>query len=133
MFATTIAGGMQNITVPDLCKTVVGPAVVPIPYPDMGVPSTATPTATKVFVVGALALTKASKTEPTNGDQPGASGGGGVVSAKIMGAAEYIMSSLVVKIEGNPAVRLTDTMKLNEGNTIGLNSVPSQGKVMILS
>ena len=133
MFATTIAGGMQSITAPDVCNTVVGPAVSPIPYPDIGVPSSATPTATKVFIAGALALTKASKTEPTNGDQPGASGGGGVVSTKIMGAAEYIMSSMKVKIEGNPAVRLTDTMKLNEGNTVGLNCAPSQTKVMIMS
>ena len=133
MFATTIAGGMQSITVPDVCKTVVGPAVVPIPYPDMGMPPTGSPTATKVFIVGALALTKASKSQPTNGDEPGASGGGGVVSSKIMGPAEYIMSSMVVKIEGNPAVRLTDTMKLNDGNTIGLNAAPSQTAVMVLS
>ena len=133
MFATTIAGGMQNITAPDVCKTVVGPAVVPIPYPDIGVPSCATPTALKVFIVGALALTKMSKTMPTNGDQAGASGGGGVSSNTIMGPAEYIMSSMKVKIEGNPAVRLTDTVKLNNGNTIGLNCAPSQSKVMIMS
>ncbi|MBF0529304.1 MAG: type VI secretion protein, partial [Deltaproteobacteria bacterium] len=43
------------------------------------------------------------------------------------------MSSMKVKIEGNPAVRLTDTVKLNDGNTIGMNSAPSQTKVMILS
>ncbi len=133
MFATTIAGGMQNITVPDICKTVVGPAVVPIPYPDIGIPSSATPTAIKVFIVGALALTKMSKTVPTNGDQAGASGGGGVTSSTIMGPAEYIMSSLKVKIEGNPAVRLTDTMKMNNGNTVGINCAPSQSKVMIIS
>jgi hypothetical protein len=133
MFATTRAGGMDNITAPDVCKTVVGPSVVPIPYPDMGMPPSANPTALKVFIVGAQALTKMSQVVPTNGDQPGASGGGGVVSSEIMGPAEYIMSSMTVKIEGNPAVRLTDTVKLNNGNTIGLNSAPSQTKVMILS
>lgn len=133
MFATTRAGGMLNITAPDVCKTVVGPSVVPIPYPNIGMPPSGNPAAMKVFIVGAQALTKASKTVPTNGDQPGASGGGGVVSAKIMGPAEYIMSSMKVKIEGNPAVRLTDMVKLNDGNTVGLNCAPSQTKVMIPS
>ena len=133
MFATTRAGGMDNITVPDICKTVVGPAVVPLPYPDMGVPSAANPTAMKVFIVGAQALTKMSKVIPTNGDQPGASGGGGVVSSKIMGPAEYIMSSVKVKIEGNPAVRLSDMVKLNDGNTIGMTAAPSQTKVMVMA
>jgi hypothetical protein len=133
MFATTIAGGMQSITAPDVCNTVVGPAVSPIPYPDLGVPSSAMPTATKVFIVGGLALTKASQVVPSTGDEAGVSGGGGVVSAKIMGATQYITSSMKVMIEGNPAVRLTDSMKLNDGNTVGLNCAPSQTKVMIMS
>ncbi len=133
MFCTTVAGGMQNITAPDVCKTLMGTAVVPMPYMDMGVPSSAMPTAITVFVTGALALTKMSQTIPTNGDQAGASGGGGVVSSTIMGPAQYIMSSMTVKIEGIPAVRLTDSMKLNNGNTIGLNCTPSQTKVMIMS
>jgi small ligand-binding sensory domain FIST len=133
MFVTTIAGGMVMSTVPDICKTQVGPANVPIPYPNIGVPSMGNPTTRKVFVVGAPALTKSSKLQPTNGDQPGASGGGGVVSSKIMGPDEYILSSMKVKFEGNPAVRLTDMTKVNDGNTIGLGCAPSQTKVMVLS
>ena len=133
MFATTKSAGTAMITVPDMCKTVVGPAVVPLPYPTTGMAATGEPTAIKVFIVGAQALTKMSQIMPTNGDQPGASGGGGVVSSEIMGPAQFIMSSMKVKIEGMPAVRMTDTMKINNGNTIGLDSVPSQSKVMVLT
>jgi len=133
MFATTKAGGQDMVNAPDVCKTVVGPAVVPTPYPTVGMPPTGNPTTTKVFIAGAPALTKASKAMPTNGDQPGASGGGGVVSGKVMGAAEYILSSMKVKLEGNPAVRLNDMVKLNDGNTVGMDIAPSQSKVMIMS
>ncbi len=133
MFATTQAGGLDSVTAPDVCKTQVGPANVPIPYPNLGVPSGGMPVTIKVFIVGAPALTKASKVSPTNGDEAGASGGGGVVSGKIMGPAEYITSSMKVKLEGKPAVRLTDMIKTNDGNTIGLNSAPSQTKVMVMS
>jgi Domain of unknown function (DUF4150) len=133
MYGTTKAGGMQSSTVPDMCKTMVGVAVVPMPYPCMGNPAGASPTATKVYFCGALTLTSESKTQPTNGDEAGASGGGGVKSGKIDGPAAYTSSSGKVKIEGNPAVRLNDTMTLNDGNTVGMNSAPSQTKVMIMS
>jgi hypothetical protein len=133
MFATTRQGGQDTVTAPDVCKTVVGPSVVPTPYPTVGMPPTANPTTTKVLITGMPALTKASKAVPTNGDEPGASGGGGVVSNKVMGPAEYIMSSMKVKLEGNPAVRMNDMVKINDGNTVGMDVAPSQTKVMIMS
>ena len=52
---------------------------------------------------------------------------------KVMGCVEYIMSSMKVKLEGNPAVRLTDTVKINDGNTVGMNAAPSQTKVMVMN
>lgn len=133
MFATTRGGGSVAANIPDVCKTVVGPAVVPIPYPDFGQPAMANPVAMKVFVSGAQALTKASKIQPTNGDEAGASGGGGVASNSIIGTTEYILSSLKVKFEGNPAVRLTDTMTTNKNNTMAMTIAPSQTKVMVMS
>jgi hypothetical protein len=99
----------------------------------VGVTSAGNPVTTKVFIVGSPALTKASKVSPTDGDEAGASGGGGVVSGKIMGPAEYITSSMKVTLEGNPAVRLTDMIKTNDGNTMGMTAAPSQSKVMIMS
>ncbi|MBF0529303.1 MAG: DUF4150 domain-containing protein, partial [Deltaproteobacteria bacterium] len=71
MFATTRAGGMDSVTAPDVCKTVVGPSVVPIPYPNIGVPSGANPTAVKLFIVGAHALTNISKDITTNAGTAG--------------------------------------------------------------
>ncbi|MEI6315883.1 MAG: DUF4150 domain-containing protein [Syntrophus sp. (in: bacteria)] len=132
MFATTIAGGQEASSIPDVCKTVVGPAVVPMPYPVTAMPSTAMPVTKKVFIVNAPALNRLSKVVPTMGDQAGASGGGGVVSGSIMGPVEYLMSSAKVFLEGAPAVRQTDTVTVNNRNTIGANSLPSQTKVLIM-
>ena len=90
------------MTVPDMCNTIVGPAVSPLPYPNLGMPPSAVPTALNVIISGGLALTMDSMVEPTNGDEPGITGGGGLVSAEIMGAV-IIMSSMTVMIEGMPA------------------------------
>ena len=131
MFATTTAGGQIASTAPDVCKTVVGTAVVPVPYPVTGMPSAAIPVTKKVFIVNAPALNRMSKVSPTMGDQPGASGGGGVASGVIMGTVEYITSSSKVFLEGVPAVRLNDTVTMNDRNTVGVNGLPSQTKVML--
>jgi hypothetical protein len=66
----------------------------------------------------------------TSWGQPGA---GGIVSATAMGQVEYIGSSSKVKIEGNFAVRQADSVKMNDGNTIGLDVSVCQTKVMIMS
>lgn len=131
MFATTMAGGQLASTAPDVCKTVVGTATVPVPYPATGMPSGAMPVTKKVFVVNAPALNLMSKVTPTMGDQPGASGGGGAVSNTIMGPIEYVTSSPKVFLEGAPAVRLSDSVTMNNRNTVGVNGLPSQTKVMI--
>jgi hypothetical protein len=99
MFATTIAGGQLACTAPDVCKTIVGTATVPVPYPVTGMPSSAMPVTQKVFIVNAPALNLLSKITPTMGDQAGASGGGGVVSNAIMGPIEYLTCSPKVFLE----------------------------------
>jgi hypothetical protein len=133
MFATTISGGQYIATAPDTCNTIVGPATVPVPYPVVAQTSTANPVSSKVYICGSPALTKASKAKPVSGDQPGATGGGGIISATVMGEVEYISSSGKVKIEGNFAVRQTDSVKMNDGNTVGLDISVCQTKVMIMS
>ncbi len=42
------------------------------------------------------------------------------------------IDSLKVKLEGNPAVRLGDPTKQNEGNAVGSVLAPSQAVVMIM-
>ena len=85
MFATTTAGGQYVATAPDTCNTIVGPATVPVPYPIVATTSAANPVSGKVYICGAPALTKVSKTKPVNGDQPGTTGGGGIVSTMALG------------------------------------------------
>jgi uncharacterized Zn-binding protein involved in type VI secretion len=94
--------------------------------PMMGMPTTM-----KVLMCGMPALTKASKISISSGDEAGVAGG--VVSGKMMGPAEFVLGSLVVKLEGNPAVRLGDPTKHNDGNAIGSVLAPSQAVVMIMS
>ena len=120
------------MSVPDICKTPAPPAPpVPIPYPNMAMPPMGNPATMKVLICGMPALTKASKITISSGDEAGLAGG--VVSGKNMGAAEFILSSLVVQLEGNPAVRLSDLTKHNEGNTIGMVQAPGQVVVMVMS
>ncbi|TDY97876.1 UNVERIFIED_ORG: uncharacterized protein DUF4150 [Herbaspirillum seropedicae] len=131
MFAVTKQAG-QCMAMPDVCNTPIPPAgPVPIPYPNIAMPMMGNPATTKVMISGMPALTKSSKITMSNGDQPGVNGG--VVSGKIMGPAEFIMGSMKVKLEGNPAVRMGDTTKQNDGNAVGAVLVPSQVKVMIMS
>lgn len=131
MFAVTKQNG-QCMAMPDVCKTPAPPAPpVPIPYPNIAMPMMGNPATTKVMISGMPALNKASKIPMSNGDQAGVAGG--LASSKIMGPAEFIMSSMKVKLEGNPAVRLGDTTKQNDGNAVGAVIAPSQAKVMVMS
>ena len=131
MFAVTKQNG-QCMAMPDVCKTPVPPAgPVPSPYPNIAMPMMGMPCTIKVLVGGMPALTKASKIPLSNGDQAGVAGG--LVSGKIMGQTEFILGSLTVKLEGNPAIRLGDPTKQNDGNIVGAVLAPSQGVVMIMS
>lgn len=131
MFAVTKQAG-QCMAMPDVCKTPAPPGPpIPMPYPNIAMPMLGNPATLKVLIAGMPALTKASKITISNGDQAGVAGG--VVSGKMMGAAEFTMGSMTVRLEGNPAVRLSDPTKQNEGNAIGSVLAPSQAVVMIMS
>jgi len=130
VYATTKEKG-QLLAMPDVCLTPAPPAPpIPTPYPNVGMPTMANPVTQKVMICGMPALTKASKCQPTNGDQAGVNNG--VVSGKIMGPTEYIMGSMKVKLEGNPAVYMGNPTKQNDGNAVGSDLQPSQNKVMIM-
>ena len=130
MFAITKEAG-QVMAMPDVCKVPAPPAPpIPMPFPNIGMPPSANPVTTKIMIGGMPALTKASKIQPTQGDEAGVAGG--LVSGKIMGPAEFVMASMKVKFEGNPAVFMGNTTKQNDGNAVGADLVPSQSKVMIM-
>jgi uncharacterized Zn-binding protein involved in type VI secretion len=127
--ALTIQGGQVMSSPPDVCQTPTPVGPIPTPYPNIALPATGMPPAKKVMIKGSPALTKASKIMPTNGDQAGAAGG--VVSGMIMGKAVFIMASMKVKFEGNPATYQGNMTQHNKGNTIGQVALCAQTAVMI--
>ncbi|AUR50956.1 DUF4150 domain-containing protein [Aquella oligotrophica] len=131
MFAITKQTG-QAMAMPDVCKVPAPPGPpIPTPFSNIGMTPSANPVTQKIMIAGAPALTKASKINPSQGDQPGVAGG--LVSGKIMGPVEFVMGSTKVKFEGNPAVFMGNTTKQNDGNAVGADTMPSQEKVMIMS
>lgn len=131
MFAVTLQAG-QCMAMPDVCKVPAPPAPpIPTPFPNIGMPMMGNPTTVKVFIGGMPALHKSSQIPVTNGDEAGVAGG--MVSGSIVGPVQFVMGSMVVKLEGNPAVRLSDPTKQNNGNAMGAVLAPSQAIVMIMS
>lgn len=135
MFAVTKQAGQCVASVPDMCIVPVpspgGPIPTPTPFPNLAMPMMGNPATMKVLIAGSPALTKSSKLSISSGDEAGVLGG--VVSGSIDGQAEFITASMTVKLEGNPAVKLSDMTKMNSGNTIGAVVAPSQTIVMIMS
>lgn len=127
--ALTIAGGQIVNSVPDVCKTPTPAGTIPTPYPNLAMPQVGNPTAAKVMISGSPSCTKATKFQPSNGDQPGATGG--VASGKIMGKAEIILASMKVKLQGNPAAYQGNMTTQNDNNTTGSVALCGQFKVMI--
>lgn len=127
--ALTIAGGQVTCTVPDVCNTPSPTGTVPIPYPNLGEPAMAEPTTETVFIAGALACTKSSQIELSDGDQAGSSGG--VASGEIMGKVAFVLASFKVKLDGNPAVYQGNLTTHNANNTIGMVAACGQMIVSI--
>ncbi|MFC3680117.1 DUF4150 domain-containing protein [Bacterioplanoides pacificum] len=133
MFANCSVGG-NNMAMPDVCITPIGPAMVPIPYPNISMCMMAIPptTAMKVLISGGPAHNLGTKIAMSNGDQPGV--GGGVVSHMIMGPTKYLMGATATMIGGKPAARLSSMTGHNGSsmNTVGATIAPSQVKVMVM-
>lgn len=128
MFVCTMEDGM-TMAMPDVCLTPAPPAPpLPIPYPNMGQLMMAVPPLPTVLICGAPALNKASVISISTGDEPGVNGG--VASGTFIGPVEFVMGSMVVTIGGQPAVRLGDPIKGNNGNAFGTVIAPSQPLVM---
>jgi hypothetical protein len=104
MPASTMQGG-TCFGFPDVCKTQVGPAVVPLPYPNIGMLPTGVSTTTKVLIKNMPAYTAGSKLPMSQGDEAGADGG--VISGMIMGEIAPRTFSSKVSLQGQKAVTLT--------------------------
>lgn len=132
MFLNTQGGGL-NLAVPDVCKTTVGPAVVPIPYPNMAQPNTAVPTQFKLLVTALPGHNLTTQIPMSNGDNAGALGG--VASQMMMGPCRHVRGSTKVMAGAGFVTRLLDTTGQNgmNANAPGTSVAPSQVKVLILS
>lgn len=106
-----------TIAFPDVCKTPAPPApFVPIPYPNIAKSSDTAKGSKKVKCDGNSICLKDSNFSLSTGDEAG-SAGGGIVSSKIKGKAEFINFSFDVKIEGKNVSRAFDLMLHNDKNT----------------
>jgi uncharacterized Zn-binding protein involved in type VI secretion len=103
---------------PDVCKTPVGNAVVPVPYPITANLSDSMSTSPNVNFGGdpAFILSKSTVTRVT-GDEAGTAGGvkSGVNKAKV----KPVKGSSSVRINGTPVIRHGDPCDMNNGNTTG--------------
>jgi hypothetical protein len=106
-----------SIAFPDVCKTPAPPApFVPIPYPNIAKSSDTAQGASTVKCDGNPPCVKDSNFSMSTGDEAG-SAGGGMVSSKIKGKAEFVNVSFDVKFEGKGVARAFDPMLHNDKNT----------------
>ncbi|VAW64470.1 hypothetical protein MNBD_GAMMA11-557 [hydrothermal vent metagenome] len=103
---------------PDVCKTPIGSAVVPIPYPNISQSSTLKKGSLSVKINGKPACLEKSTFDSSSGDQAGRLGG--IISGTTGKETRFISSSFDVQIEGQNAVRHADATTHNHGNTMGV-------------
>ena len=101
---------------PDVCKTPSPAGPVPIPYPNVAMSADTDKGTKKVKIEGNPVMIDGSNFKTSTGDEAG-SAGGGVVSSKNKGTAEFVSFSFDVKFEGKGACRLADMMLQNKGGT----------------
>jgi len=115
----------MNVGFPDVCLTPVGPAVVPIPYPNMGMNVMAVPFSPNILLTMMPALNMASTMPITLGDQPG------VANPLYMMAGGYVVGNPTILVNGLPGVNLTCPTYGNMHNdSLGAALVPSVTNVL---
>jgi hypothetical protein len=130
MFANTQMMGI-DIGFPDVCLTPVGPAVAPIPYPNIAAGPMGVPAAYNILFMAAPAHNMATTIVMTNGDNVGVATG--VASGTVMGPARHLTAAFTVLVDGMPATRLTSMALQNSTNCPGCRLVPSQVMVVLLA
>ena len=106
----------MTMAFPDVCKTPSPGGPIPIPYPNIAKSGDTASGSKKVKCDGQSICHKSSNFRMSTGDEAG-SAGGGVVSNKIKGKAEFVNFSFDVKVEGKNVARALDLMLHNDKNT----------------
>ena len=109
------SGGVSS-AFPDVCKTPSPAGPIPIPYPNVAKSSDTADGAGTVKCDGNPVCVKDSNFSTSTGDEAGTAGGG-VVSNKTKGKAEFVNFSFDVKFEGKNVPRALDLMLHNDKNT----------------
>jgi Domain of unknown function (DUF4150) len=110
------SGGMSTVF-PDVCKTPIGNAVVPIPYPNTGKASDTSKGPKSVTVDGEMPMVKGAQYSTSTGDEAGSLKG--VASSTNKGVCEFMLYSFNVKFEGQNVCRLGDPLFHNNKNIVG--------------
>jgi len=113
--AVTSGSNGMLLTFPDVCKTQVGPAVVPIPYPNIAQSADLDKGSKKVMIEGKPASLESSTFSKSTGDEAGSLKG--IISSAGQGEAKPLLFSPTVFIEGKAVVRNTDIFSSNKMNT----------------
>jgi len=130
MFANCQLSGI-DLAFPDVCRTPIGPVVLPIPYPNVASGMMGVPPAPGVFFMAAPAHNMSTVVPLSNGDNPGVATG--VASGMVMGPDRHTTAAFTVLLKGMPATRLTSMTMQNSTNAVGARVLPSQLKVILLA
>jgi hypothetical protein len=133
MFPVTTNGGGLAQAFPDVCKTPSPAGPVPVPYPNLAMPTDANAgtCSKKVLVLNKPVCTLMTQISRSMGDEAGTAGG--VVSGKNMGEMSFLKGSSKVIVEGNPVVtQLAQTAHngVSANAPMGTQLAPSQAKVL---
>ena len=129
MMPASNAGVGGNIGFPDVCLTQVGPAPVPIPYPNISLNPMSVASCYNVLVTAMPLNNMMTKQAMTNGMQAGA-----VHPAGIMKPGGYTMGNPIVIGNGLPAQNLLMPTNGNGfNNPIGATLIPSAVNVVFCS
>lgn len=114
---SVVHSGSSGVTLcfPDICKTPIGPAVVPIPYPNAARSANTAKGTKKVKCDGKSVCLKTSNFSTSFGDEPGVLRG--IISNKVKGQADFINYSSNTKFEGKNVPRAMELMLHNKKNT----------------
>lgn len=120
MMPATNRGTGANIGFPDVCLTPAGPAVVPVPYPSIGLHAMAVGFSPNVYLTGMSALSVAAILPLTMGDQAG------VAHPLLMQMGRFLMGNVVVHVNMLPGICLCSPTTGNLGNNaLGSVLLPS--------
>ena len=117
-FMSVVHKASNGITIafPDVCKTPTPAGPIPIPYPNIAMSSDTAKGTKKVKCDGNPVCVKDSNFKTSTGDEAGTAGGG-IISSKTKGKAEFVNFSFDVKFEGKNVARAFDLMLHNDKNT----------------